>query len=159
MVLRLPKPEEIEDWLPLGYEERLLNTKRRLLINVADIRTCGCGGYVIYCGWNSTIEGVSAGVPMITWPLSSEQFFIENFMTDVIKVGGISIGDEEWVSWHAEPLVTAKREKVTMASWGKRQRRAVEEDGSSYVNVESFIEELRSFLQRESGNCRRSDQE
>ena len=33
MVLRLPKPEEIEDWLPLEYEERLLNTKRRLLIN------------------------------------------------------------------------------------------------------------------------------
>ena len=34
-------------------------------------------------------------------------------------------------------------------SGGKRQKRAVEEDGSSYVNVESFIEELRYFLQRE----------
>lgn len=45
------------------------------------------GGYVIYCGWNSTMEGVSAGVPMITWPLSSEQFFNENFITDVIKGG------------------------------------------------------------------------
>ena len=92
MVLRLPKPEEIEDWLPLEYEERLLNTKRRLLINgwapqLLISEHAAVGGYVMYCGWNSTMEGVSAGVPMITWPLSSEQFFNENFITDVIKGG------------------------------------------------------------------------
>lgn len=26
-------------------------------------------------GWNSTSEGVPASVPMITWPITSKQFY------------------------------------------------------------------------------------
>ncbi|CAL4948676.1 unnamed protein product [Urochloa decumbens] len=31
------------------------------------------GGFVSHCGWNSTLEGVAAGVPMLAWPLYAEQ--------------------------------------------------------------------------------------
>ncbi|CAL5335166.1 unnamed protein product [Camellia sinensis] len=65
-------------------------------------------------GWNSTIEGIGAGVPMITWPLVADQFFNESIVVDVLKTG-IRVGNEEWLSYIWEPKVTVTREKVEAA--------------------------------------------
>ncbi|XVF17850.1 hypothetical protein REPUB_Repub10bG0160400 [Reevesia pubescens] len=32
-----------------------------------------CGGFFTHCGWNSTIECITNGLPMIAWPLYAEQ--------------------------------------------------------------------------------------
>lgn len=42
------------------------------------------------------LEGICAGVPIITWPMSSEQFYNKKLVMDVLKVG-IGIGVKRWV--------------------------------------------------------------
>ncbi|XP_073127914.1 scopoletin glucosyltransferase-like [Henckelia pumila] len=99
-VLRKGENEEagIEDWMPEGFEER---TKDKGLIirgwalQLAILNHPAIGVFVTHCGWNSTLEGVCAGVPMVTWPLFAEQFFNEKLVTDVLRTG-VSVGNKIW---------------------------------------------------------------
>lgn len=124
-----------------------------------------------HCGWNSIIEGVTAGVPMITWPFSSEQFYNERFILNIIKVG-ISMGNEHWVPLKELPKVTIESDKVasvvyrlmgseeaevvqmrkTAAEFRDKAMQAFQEGGSSYNNVDAFIQELKSRRKVQNGH-------
>ncbi|KAK2352601.1 hydroquinone glucosyltransferase [Trifolium repens] len=45
------------------------------------------GGFLTHCGWNSTLEIVVHGVPLITWPLFAEQHMNAVLLSEGIKVG------------------------------------------------------------------------
>ncbi|KAF4403319.1 hypothetical protein G4B88_007965 [Cannabis sativa] len=100
------KSDEFEDWSKKdGLEER---TKGRGLFirgwapQVLILAHKAIGAFLTHCGWNSTLEGVWAGVPLVTWPLFAEQFYNEKFIVQVKKIGVrvgaevvVPIGDEE----------------------------------------------------------------
>ena len=44
------------------------------------------GGFVTHCGWNSVLEAISVGVPMVAWPLYAEQRLNRVFLVEEIKV-------------------------------------------------------------------------
>ncbi|XAR62987.1 Hydroquinone glucosyltransferase [Bertholletia excelsa] len=44
------------------------------------------GGFLSHCGWNSTLESVVNGMPMIAWPLYAEQKMNAAMLTEEIKV-------------------------------------------------------------------------
>jgi len=44
------------------------------------------GGFLTHCGWNSTLESITHGVPLIAWPLYAEQKTNAVMLTEGIKV-------------------------------------------------------------------------
>ncbi|KAL4030928.1 hypothetical protein IC575_009183 [Cucumis melo] len=55
------------------------------------------GCFVTHCGWNSTLEGVSLGVPMVTVPGWTNQTTNAKFITDVWKVGLKALANSDGV--------------------------------------------------------------
>nr|XP_043640091.1 UDP-glycosyltransferase 83A1-like [Erigeron canadensis] len=43
--------------------------------------------FVSHCGWNSTLEGVTNGLPFLCWPYFSDQFQDETYICDIWKTG------------------------------------------------------------------------
>ena len=80
---------DLDAILPEGFLER---TKDRGLVvkswapQVDVLNHPATGAFVTHCGWNSTMEGVMAGVPMLCWPLYAEQKMNKVFMTEDMGV-------------------------------------------------------------------------
>ncbi|GMN21738.1 hypothetical protein TIFTF001_047318 [Ficus carica] len=73
------------------------------------------GAMVTHCGWNSIMEAVAAGKPMITWPLFGEQFYNEKLVTDVLRIG-VAVGVREWsFDWWRLGKEVVKRGQVEKA--------------------------------------------
>ncbi|CAN6444348.1 unnamed protein product [Victoria cruziana] len=47
------------------------------------------GGFLSHCGWNSTLESIAQGVPMIAWPLYAEQRMNSRMLVEEI---GVAVG-------------------------------------------------------------------
>nr|AZZ70622.1 UDP-glycosyltransferase 4 [Pueraria montana var. lobata] len=77
------------EFLPHGFLER---TKEQGLVvpswapQIQVLSHGATGGFLSHCGWNSVLESVVQGVPVITWPLFAEQSLNAAMLTDDLKV-------------------------------------------------------------------------
>ncbi|GAB4860250.1 hypothetical protein Ancab_011730 [Ancistrocladus abbreviatus] len=111
------------------------------------------GGFWTHSGWNSTSEGVFAGVPMLTFPIFWDQVPNSKMIVDDWKIG--------WrVREKAEILVTRKeiaeivrkfmdlesKERKEMVKRAKRMqemcRAAIADGGSAASNLNAFFQEI-----------------
>ncbi|XP_042490345.1 hydroquinone glucosyltransferase-like [Macadamia integrifolia] len=76
-------------FLPKGFLER---TKGQGLVvpswapQIQVLSHGSTGGFLTHCGWNSTLESVVQGVPLIAWPLYAEQKMNAKMLVDGLKV-------------------------------------------------------------------------
>ena len=158
---------ELENWIEEeGFEER--NKDKGLIIRgwapqVLILSHPAVGGFVTHCGWNSTLEAITAGMPMITWPLFADQFLNEKLVTHVLKVG-VSLGVEVAMKFGEEEKIgvlvkkedikngicmvmdeeeeESRKRRARVIELSKMAKRAVEKGGSSYLNMSLLIQQI-----------------
>ncbi|KAL2631657.1 hypothetical protein R1flu_016343 [Riccia fluitans] len=87
--LRLPPGFKKEDILPEGFEAR---TQERGLVvatwvSQQDVLVHpSTAAFISHCGWNSTLESIIAGVPIITHPLWADQHMNARHLVSRLKV-------------------------------------------------------------------------
>lgn len=156
-------------WLPEGFEDRMTERKRGLLVKTwapqMEILSHGStGAFLSHCGWNSTLESMSWGVPIIGWPLSSEQFFNSKLVEEELgagvevargskaEIGGVDIAriiglvmDEE----SEKGREVRKRAKEMMEMMKAATGEGESCKGSSMIAMEEFFEAVACW--RENG--------
>ncbi|XP_057541872.1 anthocyanidin 3-O-glucosyltransferase 5-like [Amaranthus tricolor] len=76
-------------YLPHGFLTRTHNLGKVIPMwapQTEILAHCSIGGFLSHCGWNSTLESLVNGVPIIAWPLYAEQNMNATLMVDEIRV-------------------------------------------------------------------------
>lgn len=145
------------DPLPVGFKEEF--SDRGMIIpwchQNAVLAHPAIGGFLTHCGWNSILESTWCKVPLLCYPLLTDQFTNRKLVVDDCKTGinlnnKIPITKEE-VSDNIQLLMSAKsgdqyRNKV------KKVKETLENaltppNGSSDKNMDQFIKELKAKIQ------------
>ncbi|KAJ8532793.1 hypothetical protein K7X08_015682 [Anisodus acutangulus] len=157
---------QVEKWLrDENFEERVKGRGmviRGWAAQVLILSHLSVGGFLTHCGWNSTLEGISSGVPMIAFPMFAEQFYNEKFIVDVLKIGvriGVEVSTNSWNEDKNGVLVNKYQVKKAIDQLmdkgleGEERRKrakelahmskkAIQEEGSSYLNTKLLIEDV-----------------
>ncbi|EAZ22169.1 hypothetical protein OsJ_05832 [Oryza sativa Japonica Group] len=151
---------EVQEWLS-ALEARV--AARGLVVRgwapqLAILSHRAVGGFVTHCGWNSMLESIAHGVPVVTWPHFSDQFLNERLAVDVLGVG-VPVGVTAPVLLFGDEAMAVTRGDVARAvsklmdsgeaesderrrkakEYGEKARRAMEKGGSSYESLTQLI--------------------
>ncbi|KAJ4961429.1 hypothetical protein NE237_021339 [Protea cynaroides] len=110
------------------------------------------GCFVTHCGWNSTLEALCLGVPMVGVPKFADQFTNAKFIEDVWGVGVRAKEEDNNGTVRREELQFCLREvmdgersqemKKNAAKWKELAKNAVSEGGSSDNNINEFVAQV-----------------
>ncbi|XP_049344458.1 UDP-glycosyltransferase 75C1 isoform X2 [Solanum verrucosum] len=110
------------------------------------------GCFVSHCGWNSTLESLLSGVPVVAFPHWTDQGTNAKLIEDVWKTGVRMRVNEDGVVESEEikrciEIVMDGQEKgeemrKNAQKWKELAREAVKEGGSSEVNLKAFVQEV-----------------
>ncbi|KAF2296195.1 hypothetical protein GH714_036679 [Hevea brasiliensis] len=105
------------------------------------------GGFLTHSGWNSTLESMEAGVPMICWPYFGDQQVNSRFVSEVWKLGldMKDVCDRGVVEKMVNDLMVDKREEFvkSTARMAELARKSVSEGGSSSSCLNRLIADIR----------------
>nr|UZT04296.2 UGT2 [Ligustrum lucidum] len=118
-------------------------------LDVLAHNSVGC--FVTHCGWNSTLESLSLGVPMVAMPQWTDQSTNAKYVMDVWKMGVRAPSDENGMvsrdticdcTRRVMEGKTAEEVKKNATKWKELAREAVDKGGSSDTNIEEFVSKL-----------------
>ncbi|KAG8368435.1 hypothetical protein BUALT_Bualt15G0045200 [Buddleja alternifolia] len=157
-VLR-PPPKEHMNWVPHVLPEGFLGEagdKGRIVgwaPQEAVLAHPSTACFVTHCGWNSTVEALTSGVPVVAFPQWGDQVTDAKFLVDVFRVGvRMCRGEaEDRVVGRDEVAMCLKaavegpeaaKMKENALKWKNAAAAAVAAGGSSYMNMQDFVEEV-----------------
>nr|GEX60248.1 crocetin glucosyltransferase, chloroplastic-like [Tanacetum cinerariifolium] len=154
------KSEDEEDNLSFmkGLEQLGLIVPWCSQLEVLSHPSLGC--FVTHCGWNSTLESIVYGVPVVAFPQWTDQTTNVKLLEDVWETGVRVTANEDGVVEGGEikrclEMVLGGHEKgATMREkakkWKNFARKAMKESGSSCINLKSLVDEVAGSSTRDS---------
>ncbi|XP_073127163.1 UDP-glycosyltransferase 90A1-like [Henckelia pumila] len=113
----------------------------------------GVKGFLSHCGWNSVMESISAGVPILSMPFMAEQHMNARFVAEEVGVGLRIMPRGGTVRGHvaAEEVEMKVRElmgggkvaeevRKRVAEWGGAAHVSMKEGGSSWRTLDLLID-------------------
>ncbi|KAF0935941.1 hypothetical protein E2562_036932 [Oryza meyeriana var. granulata] len=113
----------------------------------AVLRHEAIGAFLTHCGWNSMLESISNGVPMLCYPMGADQQTNCRYACTEWRIG-VEIGDnierEEVARIAREVMGEEKGEKMSQRAmeWKERATIAVAPGGTSWINLERLVNEV-----------------
>ncbi|CAN1825259.1 UDP-glycosyltransferase 90A1 [Linum perenne] len=116
------------------------------------------GGFLSHCGWNSVLESISAGVPILAWPMIAEQGLNAKLIAeglgaglrmekdDVSDAAGGVVFKRETICEGVKELMggeNGRRSRERAQALGRVAQRAVQRGGSSDESLSRLISQLR----------------
>ncbi|KAF5182455.1 Udp-glycosyltransferase 72b1 [Thalictrum thalictroides] len=113
------------------------------------------GGFLSHCGWNSTLESVLYGVPIIAWPLYAEQKMNATLLVEELGVAvkpkvekGEKVVRREEIARAVRLVMKGKEVQNAMRERVEEMKRscliALDEGGSSYNSLSQVIEKWKT---------------
>lgn len=160
------------DILPDGFADKVAG--RGLIVmwcsQIEVLSHKAVGGFLTHCGWNSILESVWCGVPLICYPLLTDQFTNRKLVVDDLKIG-INLYDDddeeekklkrEVVCDRIRSLMNkgtnddddqgSKEIKGRVAVVRKMMEEAMEMNGSSSMNFDRFVKDLMNEVCKRRG--------
>ncbi|MCL7038199.1 hypothetical protein MKW94_005543 [Papaver nudicaule] len=147
-----------------GGKDNKMDNSRGIVVPWCDQLKVLChpsvGGFWTHCGWNSTLEGIYAGIPLLTFPVGLDQFTNRKLIVDYWNIG-MNVMKKDG----AERLVTredvsstvrkfmnldgddeeSKDMRTRASEFKKSCRQALTEGGSSTTNLDNFIRNILQY--------------
>ncbi|KFK37205.1 hypothetical protein AALP_AA4G227800 [Arabis alpina] len=141
--------------LPSGYLETVDKEKSLVLkwspqLQVLSNKAVGC--FMTHCGWNSTMEALTLGVPMVAMPQWTDQPMNAKYIQDVWKVGvrvktekESGIAKREEIEFSIKEVMEgeeSKEMKKNAKKWRDLAVKSLSEGGSTDINIDAFVSKV-----------------